>query len=110
MSQPLPEYPRRTKVIHFAVGFLSWYAIHSLPWWLILRSSGGDSIAFGFFSIPVFLVLGFLNTVGLGLMALWPRTRWLAFGAAAALALNLAASLLLGAFVNALCFIPVYLQ
>ena len=102
-ADPAANLTTHTKRVHFAIGFIGWYVIHT-AWAAVLTSSSARSTA-----LDVWILLLIGNVVVIPLLALIKNLRWLAFGALSALGLNLAVSLILGMFMNALCFAPPYI-
>jgi hypothetical protein len=95
---PEPEMSPQRKWVLFAAGFLGWYLVNALIWFVLNGDLGAVC--------GIWLVNGF----ALLILALNHPTRPVALGILAALALNFVISLMAGLTDNALCFIPFFIK
>ena len=98
-----PPLTRNEKIFRFLVGFLGWYAVNGLLWYLVGNPNEGENFILLLCSFPA-------NVLALLVLSLAKRTRLIGFGVLAAVALNLLISLILGVLQNAFCFVPFYLK
>lgn len=114
---PKPEKPplsRNQKISRFLIGFLGWYILNGL-YWYITEPHGldGDSTFTGANFYAVLSINLFLfpsNLLALIVLSTIPPTRWVGFGILIALALNLAISIVEGVAFNGWCFIPFFIK
>ena len=97
-----PQPDPRNKWGLFATGFFGWSIINVAVWKSI--SPGPQSHDPLGYILNLFILPG--NALILIILASIRRTRWMALGILAALALNFLISLLLGLTTNAVCFVP----
>ena len=104
---PAPPMTPQPKWLLFAAGLLGWYLVNGLIWLMMLRSPfyPGWLDTYGF---PNLILLP-LNLIILVVLAIIKRTRMIAFGILAALALNIVISLVIGLQGNAWCFVPFFI-
>jgi hypothetical protein len=122
---PERQLTRNEKIRDFVIGFMGWYILTRILWFIINPglNNGGISIlgvATGILSFlnnggsSISLIIGILsfplNLIVLIVFASIKRTHWIGLGILVALALNLVVSLIIGAVFNALCFVPFYVK
>lgn len=95
-----PTDQKRKYWLFFAIGFIGWYLMNGIIWALAPFSKN-------FNSYNVVLTLPG-NILVLLILATIKRTRWIAFGMLAAIALNFLISLVLGLFNQAVCLVPFF--
>ena len=103
---PKPAFtltPDQQNWLKFAIGFVGWYLLNGLFWLAVGGASGnyGYNMALGIFTLPA-------NIIVLIVLTLIRRTRWVAVGIGAALAVNFIISLFLGVVFNAMCLFPFF--
>jgi hypothetical protein len=107
--KPKSNYPpltRNQKIRDFLIGFLGWYLVTALVWYLVDWDNMMSTQAAG--ALPfIFMGLNFsANLIALIVLSVVKRTRYIGFGILVALALNLLITTVLGEFGNGLCFFP----
>jgi hypothetical protein len=101
---PVVKWPEKNKSV--LVGFFGWYVLNGLFW----LSQGNPSMT-SLWRAQIANVFIFpLNLLTLLILAAIKSTRKIALGILIALAVNLFLSLLVGAFLNGVCFVPFYLK
>lgn len=103
-SQGKPAKSTLRKLAEIGSGFLGWWLINDLIWRVLGIQLSNPNIMYGdigviCFSFPINILL-------LVTFAIIRQTRLIALGILIAIALNLLVSLILGLFMNAICFIP----
>lgn len=94
------ELHGRSREASFLAGFLGWYLINGLIWLGLGNPVDSEYI-------PNLLIFP-INLLALIILSVGKRTRNVGLGILAALALNLLLSLILGALMNGVCFVPFY--
>lgn len=94
-----------SKNAQIVYGFVGWYLVNGLFWLLVGNPSFNSDYNF----IRYWAVFP-LNLLALIILALVKKTRIISLGMLAALALNLLVSLVVGASMNGMCFVPFYLE
>lgn len=107
-DEPPPAFPAWAwwrANIQMVYGFVGWYVVNGLFWLAMGNPSFNTNYNFftGLFTLPV-------NLIVLIVLAVMQRTRKIALGMLAAIAVNLVLSLALGVFINGVCFAPFYLK
>lgn len=98
----------RAYLLLFAAGFLGWFLISFAVWTKVMGETNRNT-NYPDFAETLFLasfLLGPLNLIILLLLAVIRRTRPIALGFLAAIALNLVISSIRGAWENAFCMVP----
>ena len=98
----LPGTPPLSKTIDFVFGFFGWFFIYGIVWLMNIKANPYS----GQFGIEAIL---FPLAIGLPIF-LTTRRKYIAWGIASALALNLFISLFLGMFLNGVCAIPFFVS
>lgn len=101
---PEPEInPRRTQII-FIAGFLGWFVVNGLAWFLLAEGNFSGSYA-----IPNIIILP-ANVIVLLILTIKRSTRPIGQGILVALGVNLLIALFIGVMGNGLCFVPFFLK
>jgi hypothetical protein len=109
LAKPFVALSRRAKIADFTIGFVGWYALNGVAWFLVAQQPGftlqGNAIeSYGFIG----LCLWPANVLALIVLAVARPGRWIALGLLAAIASNFIIALILGASTGAYCFIPFF--
>src|SRR5574341_783869 len=99
-----PPITTRQKYVDLIIGFVGWYVVNTSVWFWLLEGSRlsdgtGLAIAANLFILPP-------NMIALIILAF--VRRWVALGVLAALGFNFLISIVVGLFVNAMCFVPFF--
>ncbi len=112
MGEPVEEEPLPKPVLttavkrrNFLVGLLGWYCVNGLLWFALSGGGFDATDATNSNAICFLLPANILLPIVLGIIK---PTRWFALGMLSAIALNFVVALVLGVFVNALCFVPFF--
>lgn len=88
------------KLRDFAIGFSGWWIINGVVWGIVVDSKH--------FNGGILLPIVFYLAQWVTLLALAFTQRWIALGAIYAMAVNFAINIVMGLFINALCFTPFF--
>ena len=109
-SPPAPPHRPFYWHLDFWLGFVGWFIVNGVWWWIIFRLStldAGDGLTTLGLILLLFSALALPANLGALLLAAILRRR-VAGGLLAALALNWVIALTQGAFTNAMCGIPFF--
>jgi hypothetical protein len=101
---PTSEINPRRKRIMFIAGFLGWFVVNGLAWFLLAEGNFSGSYA-----IPNIIILP-ANVIVLLILTIKRSTRPIGQGILVALAVNLLIALIIGVMGNGLCFVPFFLK
>ncbi len=99
-APPAEPIPKAVKWRDFAIGFVGWFLVNGLLWFLASRlGRGGIGCLLFPANLGALIILGVIR-----------RTRWMALGILSALALNFLIALVRNMAFNGLCFIPFFID